>query len=289
MNKYRWPLATDPFTLWDRLKICWFLLDKRNMLTMGPKVAEFEEKMSKFSGSYALAVSSGSAANFLIFELWKQKHPDKFDNALVICPAVSWVSSITPALHCGYNIQFCDINLNDFCFDYTKLEQILEDNKNKHLIIWPTALIGNVPDFIRLRELAKKYRAELFCDCAENTFSNFDGKSILNATSLSTTSCYWSHEIVSVEFGFVFFKDYDDYIQGKLLRNHGLIRSLEPNNKLRVKIEKQNPTIDREFLFAVKGTNLRSTDIHAVWGLCDFKRIDKYKKHRKDIYKYYYD
>ena len=45
MNKYRWPLATDPFTLWDRLKICWFLLDKRNMLTMGPKVAEFEEKM----------------------------------------------------------------------------------------------------------------------------------------------------------------------------------------------------------------------------------------------------
>ena len=71
--KFKYPLQTDPFTYADRLRISAFILSKENRLTMGDKVAELEGKMMHKYGRLCLAVSSGSAANHLIFELWKQE------------------------------------------------------------------------------------------------------------------------------------------------------------------------------------------------------------------------
>lgn len=288
MNDYKWPLASDNFTFIDRLKVAAFSLNRKNVLTMGPKVAEFERKMSEIYGCKALAVSSGSTANQLIFELWKQRNPEKFKNALVICPVVTWISSVSPALMAGYKIKFCDINLQDFSFDYKKLEAIIKRNKDKNIILWPTALIGRTPNFGILQGLAEKYDCELFGDFCEAQFSRYNGESIFKQVSLSSLSCYFSHMITSVEFGFVFFNDEKDYEFAKMLRNHGLTRSLTKNSPLRKGIESEYSNIDSQFLFANLGTNLRPTDCHAIWGLQDLKRIDKYRKHRQKIYEYYY-
>lgn len=284
---YKWPLAEDSFTIWNRIKIASFILNKNNQLTMGKKVEEFEDLMTQKYGVKALGVSSGSAANQLIFELYKQRNPEKFKNSLVICPVVTWISSISPAIMAGYKIKFCDINLQDFCFDYDKLEQILEKNKHKNLIIWPTALIGHCPDFNKLQSLAIKYHAQLWGDFCENQFSTYNGASIFSQVGISSLSCYFSHMTVSLEFGFVFFADSRDYEYAKMLRNHGLTRSLDNNSKLKQKIENKYSNIDKQFLFGMLGTNLRPTDCHAVWGLQDMKRADKYKEHRKKIYKYF--
>lgn len=283
-----WTLASDSFTIWDRIKVALFVLNKNNQLTMGKKVEEFENIMTEKYGVQALATSSGSSAIQLIFELWKQRNPEKFKNSLVICPVVTWISSISPAVMAGYNIQFCDVNLEDFCFDYAKLERILEDNKNKNLIIWPTALIGHCPDFDKLKDLAKRYNAELWGDFCENQFSTYKGESIFSQVDISALSCYFSHMCTSVEFGFVFFKDTKEYEYAKMLRNHGLTRSLDSGSFLRKKIEVENERIDQQFLFGMLGTNLRPTDCHAIWGLQDIKRADKYKQHRKEVYRYFW-
>lgn len=255
---------------------------------MGKKVEEFENLMTQKYGIKALAFSSGSTANQAIFEIYKQRNPEKFKNSLVICPVVTWISSISPAVMAGYEIKFCDVNLDDFCFDYQKLEKILEENKNRNLIIWPTALIGHSPNFDKLKQLSKKYNAELFLDSCENQFSEYENESILSQCDMTSLSCFWSHHMVSIEFGFVFFKKESDYLFAKMFRNHGLVRSLSKDHPLRIKIQSDNPTLDPEFLFSNLGTNLRPTDCHAIWGLQDIKRADKYKKHRKDIYEYFY-
>ena len=191
----------------------------------------------------------------------------------------------------GYNIEFCDINLNDFCFDYEKLEIILFKHyrKDKNIIIWPTALIGFCPNFDRLIGLANKYNAELFCDCCENILSNYCDQSILSICKMSSISTFFAHQVTSIEGGFVFLKDEEDYILGKMIRNHGLTRSLGEDNFHRINIELDNPTIDKKFLFGVLGTNFRSTDLNAMFGLLDFKRVHQYKEFRKKIYKIYYD
>ena len=285
MEKITWPLAVSSFTLWDKLKIAkWLLTEDR--YTMGKKVEEFEKKFSEFSGMHALGVSSGSTANQLIFELWKLKNENM--NPLVIVPAVTWISSISPITMAGLEIKFCDINLNDFSFNYDMLEKIILENKDRKIIIWPTALIGFSPDMKLLNDIAKRYNADLFLDSCENTFSQIDGKSILASCDMTTTSCYFSHQVTAIEFGFVFFKDINDYDIAKMFRNHGMSRSLPKGHFLRTLTEKYNPEVDPNFLFALNGTNLRPTDVHAMFGLMDFERVEKTREHRKKIYEYFH-
>lgn len=290
-TRFNWPLASDSFTLLDRARIAWWQLTT-DQFTMGPRVAEFEAEMSKLSGMHALGVCNGSAANQLVFELWKAKNPDALKDAVVIVPAVTWVSSISPITMAGFEIVFCDINLDDFSFNYDMLSNLLDTHAARRVIIWPTALIGFVPDMARIHSLAAKHgAAEVFLDSCENTLS-FTGwnQSILASAAVTTTSCYFSHQITACEFGFVFFRDEADYALGRMLRNHGLSRSLTGDYlAARRVIEEANPSIDPSFLFAVSGTNLRPTDVHAVFGLRDIKRVDQYRVQRTALYRRFHE
>jgi CDP-4-dehydro-6-deoxyglucose reductase, E1 len=287
--KYKWNLASDSFTFLDRLKVASFILNKNNILTMGPKVEELENVMTEKYGVKALATSSGSTSNQCVFEIYKQLNPKKFENTLVICPVVSWISNVSPVLMAGYKIQFCDINLDDFSFDYVQLETILEKNKDKNLIIWVTALIGRSPNFNKLKELSRKYNTLLWGDFCEAQVTDYQGDTIFKQVDISTVSMYFSHFATSVEAGFIFFKDNDLYEYTKMFRNHGMTRSLNKDSKIKNSIENKYTHIDKQFLFGVLGSNFRLSDCHAIWGLQDMKRIDKYKKHRIDIYSYFYD
>lgn len=287
-NPNYWPLATSPFTLWDKLKISWWIISQ-DRYTMGEKVAELEEKFSRLSGAHALMVSNGSVANHLVFELWKYKNPGV--KPVVIVPAVTWSSSVTPAMMAGMDVAFCDINRVDFSFDIECLKRVLQEQSDagRHVIVWPTALIGWSPNMQLLRHLASQYSADLFLDACENTLANvYDDssmtRSILSSAEMVTTSTFLSHFVCSVEGGFVFFKNRSDYELGKMFRNHGMSRSFAPEHPLRKRLEAENPTIDPQFLFAIPGTNWRASDVHAAFGLADFERIDAMKRHRLDIY-----
>lgn len=287
MNKFYWPLADSPFTITDKIRASWWILSQ-DRYTMGSKVEELEKKFSQLSGSNALMVSNGSIANQLIFELWKVKNPDV--KPVVIVPAVTWISSITPAMMAGMDIVFCDVNLRDFSFDYVSLEACLEEQsyQGRRIIIWPTALIGWSPDMKILHGLASKFGADLYLDACENTLAKAkcpDGDGhILNSADMVTTSCYLSHYICSVEGGFVFFRNKGDFDLAKMFRNHGMTRSLPSNHLSRKIVEAENPTVDPRFLFSVAGSNFRPSDVHAVFGLLDFQRIDAMLKHRTEIY-----
>ncbi len=290
--RFDWPLATAPFTLWDRLKVAAWVA-KQDYYTMGPRVAELEAAMSKLSGVHALMVGNGSLANQLMFELWKVKNRDVDPReTVVIVPAVTWISSITPALSLGFKVVFCDVNLDDFSFDYNMLANLLDTHAACRVIIWPTALIGFVPYMAHIKTLAAKHgAAEVFLDSCENTLS-YTGwnESILASADMTTTSTYTSHQLCSVEGGFVFFRDEADYALGRMLRNHGLTRSLMGDwTETRQSIEDANPTIDPAFLFAVPGTNLRPSDVHAAFGLCDIKRVDRYRVQRTTLYRRFHE
>lgn len=291
---FRWPLAVPPWNLTDKLAIgAWLVSQDR--YTMGPKVEELERRFSEFSGMHALMVANGSVANQLVFELWKVKNPGV--RPVVVCPAVTWISSISPALMAGMDVQFVDVNLTDFALDYDMTERAVENwrAKGRAVIIWPTALIGWAPDMERLRRIARRHGADLFLDSCENTFSRVPvvdrygtsvdmSESILASADMTTTSCYLSHQVCSVEGGFVFFRNRDDYDLGRLFRNHGLVRSLPADHPLRQRIQKDHPEVDPQFLFALAGTNLRPTDVHAMFGLRDFARIPEAIIHRQEIF-----
>lgn len=286
---FTWPLAVSTFTWRDKLAIGKYIVTS-DRYTMGEKVAELEDKFSKLSGMFALCLSSGSAANQLVFELWKLKNPG--ESAIVIAPAVTWISAVSPAIHAGFDVRFCDVNLTDFSFDYDKLEAMIKTirkrSRKQRIIVWPTALIGHCPDMDRLHCIKQNYNVDLYMDACENTLSHYGGQQILSTCDVTTTSCYFSHQVVMVEGGFIFLRSREDYELAKMFRNHGLIRSLGPHNPTAYKYAEMDWSIDPQFCFAVPGTNLRATDVHAMFGLRDFERIDESLAHRNAIYAYYH-
>jgi CDP-6-deoxy-D-xylo-4-hexulose-3-dehydrase len=289
---FRWPLAISPFTLSDKLAIsAWIIAQDR--YTLGAKTAELEARFSEFSGMHALMVANGSVANQLVFELWKVKNPGVVP--VVIVPAVTWISSLSPILMAGMEIAFADVNLTDFALDYDCTARLVENYtaKGRRVIIWPTALIGWSPEMERLRRLARAFKADLYLDSCENTFSrlwlNDTEVSILASADMTTTSLYTSHQVTSCEGGFVFFRHRADYDLARMFRNHGLTRSLPADHPTRCRIETENPAVDPQFLFALAGTNMRPTDVHAMFGLRDFARIPESLAHRNRIYRLYHD
>lgn len=298
MKKFKYPLQTDNFSLWDRLKVCAFILDKRNRLTMSEKVAGFERDLSKISHTHTVATSSGSTANHLLVETFLQSYNIEPKDVTVFCPATTWASSVTPWIMRGCKIKFVDINLDDFSFNYFKLEGALAANKSKHKVLWPTALIGFIPDIARLKSYRDRFSNEsskthLFADLCETTLGSYPGQniSILNAFDMSTTSFFWAHEICSIEGGALFIrKDYRDeafFENASMIRNHGLVRSLPESSGTRFELLRENPCVHPQFLFAKLGTNYRMAEINALFGSLDLKRAGEYENHRRAIWKFF--
>ena len=294
----KYPLQTDNFTLLDRIKAGLFILNKKHRLTSGPKVLELEKTWSEIAGKniQCLATSSGSTANHLLVETFLQSHGYEPNNVTVFVPSTTWSSSVSPWIMRGCEIVFIDINLDDFSFNYDSLEEELysRKNTNKIKVIWPTALIGFIPNVNKLKVLKEKYNTYLFADLCETTLGEYENQNILTCFDMCTTSFFWAHEICGIELGMLFIDQKFGQIQNiydsaKMIRSHGLTRALPKNSENRNSIELEYAHIDPEFLFSKIGTNYRTTDLNAMFCLLDSKRIKKYKNLRKKLWKYFLD
>ena len=292
MTPYRYPLQTDNFSWIDRLKVAGFILNKKNRLTSGPKVKELEKEWEAMTGAHTVATSSGSTANHLLVETFLQEDEIDPSKVVVFAPSTTWSSSISPWLMRGCKVVLVDINLSDFSFDYKKLEREVSYAKyrGKVKVIWPTSLIGHVPDIANLHRIAARYEARLFGDFCETTMGSYSGYHVLNTMDMCSTSFFWAHQICSVEGGMLFTKSRRSQQTAQMIRSHGLTRVLgEDSPRLKDLYEKNNQNIDPAFLFQTLGTNYRMSDIHAYFGILDTKKYKVHEKHRKKIWKYFCD
>jgi len=267
-----WKLNTNHFTFWDRFKICGFFLNTNNFWTYGKQVQNFEKKMAKYVGSkYALFVSSGSTANTLLAYYLDQVETKR----KIIFPAVTWATSVTPFIKCGFEPVFVDVNLTNLSMDLDQVESILKKDSDVGTI-FITSLLGISPDIDKLNYLRIKYKVRIMLDSCESTFTKFGGRNIASYFT-STTSTYFGHMLQSVEGGFVFTNDDTEYEMFNMIRNHGMYRHLPSENQEKYK----NPSVDPLFDFYCIGNNFRNSDIHAYIGQLDFNRVPQYMFHRK--------
>jgi CDP-6-deoxy-D-xylo-4-hexulose-3-dehydrase len=277
---HKWPLNNSSFTFWDRIKICLFFLNYKLFWTQGKYVKNFEEKFAKFVGSkYAVFLANGSVANTLLAMYLKDTIKSQHKKE-VIFPSTTWTTSISPFIREGFVPKFIDISLDDFCLDLSLVEKYLKKNHKKVAAILCVSLIGQVPDIDKLKFLEKKYNVRILLDNCENTLGLYKNKNI-SSFFTSTTSTYFGHQLQSVEGGFIFTNNEQEYHYFLMHRNHGMTRSLPMYN---IDAQKyQNKQVNPLFDFYGVGNNFRNTDIHAFIGLLDFKRIDHYIKDRLEI------
>lgn len=270
----KWPLNVDNFTLLDRLKICSFILNKKNKWTQNMLVNQFELRMAHFAESkYAVFCSSGSTANTLI----AMRLRDLSSKNIVVFPSTTWTTSVTPFIREGFTPKFVDVNLQDFSFNYSSLEKFLQAESASVAAIFATSLLGFVPDISKLIELSQRYGVRLMLDNCENTFGRFEERNISSFVT-STTSTYFGHHLQSVEGGFVFTNSKEEYDYFLMLRNHGMTRSVIDNEKY------LNKDVDSRFDFYCLGNNFRNCEIRSLIGMLDLKKANVHIAKRKSLF-----
>lgn len=284
MNHY-WPLNINNFTQEDRLDISKFILDPNNRWTQDVQVKKFEQQFAQYVGvKYAMFVSSGSTANTILAQYLRDKVGPARNK--IILPSTTWQTSCSPWIREGFEPVFIDISLDDFCLDTTKLEEYVSKHSIEIACIFPTSLIGFSPNMNRFMEISQRFNVKIMFDNCENTLGEYNRENV-SSFFTSTTSTYFGHQIQSVEGGFIFTDDDDEFDYFLMLRNHGMTRGLIPYN--RNTDNYANNSVDTLFDFYCLGNNYRNTDINAFIGQKDLARADVYKSRRKSLYEIYYN
>jgi CDP-6-deoxy-D-xylo-4-hexulose-3-dehydrase len=275
-----WPLMHSSITWRDKYELIKFIVFS-DRFTNGPKVREFEEAWSKWIGAkYSLYVSSGSTANSLLMASVKELY--KIPNgAKVLVPACTWVTNISPVIQCGLEPVFCDISLENFSFDIEKLP------KDDVAIVFVTHLLGiDAP----VEALKERYPNAIFLEDICESHGVEDPLGVrrgggVTAAAGSTFSFYYGHHMTTIEGGFVSTNDKELYEFMRMKRSHGMAREMSPDYYKMAAAK--FPDIDGRFLFLTDGHNFRNTEIGAVLGLSQLKRLENSIEIRRENFKFF--
>lgn len=277
MSGYNWPLMKNTLSFMDRIKLAKFVLSSDNF-TQGKKVKQFEDEWSNWLGcKHSLFVTSGSTANFLlvasIIEKYNLKKGDK-----VVLPACTWVTNINPIIQLGLTPIFCDVNLKDYSFDVENLENIASTHPDIKLV-FVTHLLG-IPASIN--EYKKILPNAIFIDdvCESHGCENVFGEKIGSDSLGATFSFYFGHHMSTIEGGMISTNDTELYDLMKMKRSHGLARVSDNFDRY----ASENSNIQKSFLFVTDGYNFRNTELAAVLGMSQLKRLDKFIEIRRRNY-----
>jgi CDP-6-deoxy-D-xylo-4-hexulose-3-dehydrase len=254
-------------------------INETNRFTQFTKVREFEKRFAKWQGcKYCVFVNSGSSANLVLINSLKELY-FWHDGDEIIVPAVTWSTNIAPIIQCGFKPVFVDVNLQDFSFDYNRIEENI-NSRTKAIFI--THLVGFPSNIPLIQKIIKNRDILIMEDCCESQGANIDNIKVGNFGIGSTFSFYWGHHMTSVEGGMICTNNEELYRLAVLKRSHGLARELPSYYHQNLKIK--YPDIDFQFLFLTDGFNVRNTELHAVLGLIQLNKIDDYIEVRNHNY-----
>ena len=168
----------------------------------------FENQLAKFINTKrVITVNSGSSANLIaLAALTSEELGDRQLKAgdEFISVAVSFPTTINPAVQYGLIPVFLDVNPATYNIDISKLEDALSE-KTKAIIIAHT--LGNPFDVEAVSAFAKKHNLWLIEDCCDALGATVNGKHVGTFGDLATLSFYPAHHITMGEGGAIFTKN----------------------------------------------------------------------------------
>ena len=279
MTHYRnldWPLMKNNITRADLDAVIEFLRqDDIPILTQSQQVQAFEEEWSAWLGvRYSVFVNSGASANLLTITALREM----YGLGEIIVPTLTWVSDIASVIQCGLRPVFVDINPRTLGMDN---EQVLGKITPQTKAVFLTHVLGyNALTQRLLDELAAR-NIPLIEDTCESYGATFLGQKLGTFGLASNFSFYFAHHMTTVEGGMISTNDRNLYEAIRMLRSHGMVREISSDDVKRSYWEKR-PDLNPDFIFAFPGYNMRSTEINAVIGRSQLKRLDENNKIRTE-------
>ena len=248
-------------------------LKTADRFTQGPKVREFEGAWSEWLGvKHTLFVNSGSSANFITMAVLR----DLYGPGEIIVPPISWSSDIASIFAAGHTPVFVDVALENLAM---RESEILSHITEKTRAVFLTHVLGfNGLSESLLRELEKR-GIPLIEDVCESHGASLNGRKCGSFGLASNFSFYYAHHMSTIEGGVICTNDDRFYEYCRLYRSHGMIRE-STDEAFKEETARKYPELRPEFLFLVPGYNMRSTELNAVIGLSQLKRLDENNRRR---------
>ncbi len=263
-----WPLMKNNILREDLDAVCDLLRQDDPVLTQSANVRAFEEEWSRWLGvKHSVFVNSGSSANLVTLAALKALHGPGGE---VIVPTITWVSDIAAVLHAGFEPVFVDIDPRTLGMDN---EQVLAKITPRTRAVFLTHVLGYNALSRRLLDELETRGVVLLEDVCESHGATFEGRKLGTFGLASNFSFYYAHHLSTIEGGMVCTNNVDLYETVRMFRAHGLVRELESDSRRR-ELADEFSDLNPDFIFAHPGFNVRSTEINAVIGRSQLKRLD---------------
>tara|TARA_R110000824_G_scaffold288508_3_gene476802 strand:- start:139032 stop:140216 length:1185 start_codon:yes stop_codon:yes gene_type:complete len=245
---------------------------KSGWLVQGPKVREFEEKWSAFTGAKnSIAVTSCTTALHLSLAGLGFGPGDE-----AIVPAFTWIATANVVEHLGGKVVFCDIDPLTFNLD---VEDFRRKITSRTKAVLPVHLFGLSADMEPIMQIAGKHGLWVIEDAACGFGSKYKGQHV---GTIGNTGCFSFHPrkaITTGEGGMI--TTGNDELAEKLrrLRDHGAAMT-----------DLQRHLGARPYLLAdhpEAGYNQRMTDIQAALGSSQMDRAEAIISERQRLAKRY--
>jgi CDP-6-deoxy-D-xylo-4-hexulose-3-dehydrase len=269
-----WPLMRNNISREDLQAVIRFLSADDPILTQSKQVELFEQEWSAWLGvRHSVFVNSGSSANLITMAALRHR----YGPGEVIVPTLTWVSDITAVLHAGLSPVFVDIDPRTLGMDN---DAVIEKLSPRTRAVFLTHILGYNALGNRLLDTLRERHIPLVEDVCESHGATFAGRKLGTFGLASNFSFYYAHHMSTIEGGMVSTDDAELHAMLRMLRAHGLVREAG-DDAVKRRYAEAHPDLTPEFIFAVPGFNVRSTEINAVMGRSQLRRLDASNERRR--------
>ena len=203
----------------------------------------------------------------------------------IILPTLTWSSDVASVIHSGFKPVFVDINPETLCMDESDILTKITDDTKAVFMTYVQGFNGLTDNLINKLE---DFNIPLIEDVCESHGATHNGTKLGSIGLMSNFSFYYAHHMSTIEGGMVCTNDEKLYQVCRMLRSHGLVRETT-NEELSQSYIHDYPELNPEFIFAYPAYNMRNTEIGAVLGRNQLKRLDENNINRRKNFKYFLD
>ncbi len=238
---------------------------KSPFLTCGPKVKEFEQAICDYTGAkYCVAVNSATSGLHIAMLAAGVGAGDES-----ITTPMTFLASANCARYCGADVKFADIDKDSANIDPNEIKKHIT---NKTKVIVPVHFAGQSCNMEEISKIAKENNLFVIEDAAHAIGSDYKNTKV-GSCKYSDMTIFSFHPVKTIttcEGGAVTTNNEELYKKLLAYRSHGMHH-------------KENWKYDMIEL----GYNYRMTDVQAALGVSQLKKLDKFKKRRREIVDYY--
>ncbi len=240
----------------EKIKPLW---DTKWLTNMGTYHRELEQKLKEYLGvpNVSLMVNGHMSLEMAIQAM------DFPEGSEVITTPFTFISTTHAIVRNRLKPVFCDIKLDDYTIDESKIEGLITQ---KTVAILPVHVYGNICNVHKIQEIADRHGLKVIYDACHAFAEIYEGKGVGSFGDASVFSFHATKVYNTIEGGAVTFAEEALYERLYNLKNFG---------------------IRGEELVVDVGANAKMNEFSAIMGLCNLPQVAANIAERKKKAEYY--